>query len=121
MRWVASGVAGGLVVAAVAAWLWLRGADLWLVQPMTPVRAAAPDAEPLSVPGASEASMSRARALQTKGRLHEALAALDGVPYGDDAWLDAQALRAAIQRQLLTGAGTPLPVPDGTLGQGARQ
>ena len=50
------------------------------------------------------------RALQAKGRLHEALAALDGVPHGDAAWRDAQALRAAIQRQLLAGAGTPLAV-----------
>ena len=122
VRWVAAGVAGGLVVAAAAAWLWLPGADGWLVQATKPPRvAAAPDAEPLSVPGASEASMSRARALQAKGRLHEALTALDGVPYGDAAWLEAQALRSVIQRQLLAGAGTPLPVPDGTLGQGARQ
>jgi tetratricopeptide (TPR) repeat protein len=122
VRWVAAGVAAGVVVAAAAAWLWFRGADAWLVQATTPARAAvAPDAEPLPVPAASEASMSRARALQAKGRLHEALVALDGIPHGDILWLEAQTLRAAIQRQLLAGAGTPLPGPDGVIGQGSRQ
>jgi hypothetical protein len=121
-RWVAAGVAAGVAAAAAAAWLWFPGADTWLVQARTPARVAvAQDAEPLPVPAASEASLSRARTLQAKGRLHEALVALDGVRHGDSSWTEAQALRTAIQRQLLAGAGTPLPRPDDALEQGPRQ
>jgi hypothetical protein len=122
VRWVAAGVAAGVVTAAAAAWLWYRGADAWLVQAPTPSRGAvAQDAEPLPVPAASEASLARARALQVKGRLHEALVALDAVHQGDSSWPEAQGLRAAIQRQLLAGAGAPLSRPDGASEQGARQ
>jgi hypothetical protein len=121
LRWVAAGAVVGVVVAAASAWLWLRGADVWLAQSTTPVRSAvALDAEPLPVPAASEASLFRARTLQAKGRLHEALLALDGVRHGDGSWAEAQTLRAAIQRQLLGGAGSPLLRPDGATGQGPR-
>jgi hypothetical protein len=122
VRWVAAGVAAGVVVAAAAAWLWFRGTDVWLVQVTTPSRGTfAQDAEPLPVPAASEASLARARALQVKGRLHEALAALDAVPPGDSSWSEAQSLRAAIQRQLLAGAGAPLSRADGASEQDSRQ
>jgi tetratricopeptide (TPR) repeat protein len=121
-RWVGAGLAAGLVVAAAAAWLWLRGADLSLGQVTTaPSGSVTQDAEPLPVPAASEASLARARALQEKGRLHDALAALDEVPNGDGSWPEAQALRAAIQRQLLAGVGVPLTRPDGGSDQGPRQ
>jgi hypothetical protein len=122
LRWVAAGVAAGVVVAAAAAWLWLRGADAWLGQATTPSRASVThDTEPLPVPAASEASLARARALQVKGRLHEALGALDAVRHGDSSWTEAQTLRAAIQRQLLAGAGAPLARPDGGADQDPRQ
>ena len=122
VRWVAAGVVGGVVVAAATTWLWFRGADAWLVQPTTPSPGAVTqDAEPLPVPAASEASLARARALQVTGRLHDALAALDAVRNGDGSWAEAQALRAAIQRQLLAGAGAPLARPDGSSDQGPRQ
>ena len=122
VRWVAAGVIAGVIVAAASTWLWFRGADAWLVQSATPSAGAVTlDAEPLPVPAASEASLARARALQVKGRLHDALAALDTVRNGDGSWAEAQALRAAIQRQLLTGAGAPLARPDGGSDQGPRQ
>jgi len=122
VRWVAAGVIAGVIVAAVSTWLRFRGADFWLVQSTTPSASAVTlDAEPLPVPAASEASLARARALQVNGRLHDALAALDAVRNGDGSWAEAQALRAAIQRQLLTGAGAPLGRPDGGSDQGPRQ
>jgi tetratricopeptide (TPR) repeat protein len=109
LRWIAAGGAAGIVVAAAAAWLWFRGADAWLVQATAPAPAAVgQDAEPLPVPAASEASLSRARTLQAKGRLHEALASLDAIRHGDASWSEAQQLRAAIQQQLLVGEGEPL-------------
>jgi tetratricopeptide (TPR) repeat protein len=121
-RWIGAGVAAGLVVAAAAAWLWLRGADLFLSQVTTaPPGSVTQDAEPLPVPAASEASLARARILQEKGRLHEALAALDEVRNGDGSWPEAQTLRAAIQRQLLAGVGVPLARPDAGSDQGPRQ
>jgi len=113
VRWVAAGLAAGVVVAAAAAWLWFRGADAWLVQATAPAPAAVgQDAEPFIVPAASEASLSRARTLQSKGRLHEALTSLDTIRHGDASWAEAQKLRAAIQRQLLSGEGRPLSRPD---------
>jgi hypothetical protein len=121
-RWVAAGVAAGAVVAATAAWLWFRGADAWLVQETAAPRGTvAQDTEALPVPAASEASLARARTLQAKGRLHEALAALDEVRNGEGSWPEAQALRIVIQRQLLAGSGAPLARPDGSPDQGPRQ
>jgi len=110
-RWVAAGVAGGVLVAAAGAWLYYRGADLWL-SPSTTVRAAVSrDAEPLPVPAASEVALARARSQQAKGHLHDALTALENVQPGDPLWGEAQNLRAAMQRQLLAGVGAPLDQP----------
>jgi hypothetical protein len=110
LRWVAAGVASGAIVAAAAAWLWFRGADTGIAQATTSAPAAvASDSEPLPVPAASEASIARARALQARGHLREALAALDGVRHGDALWLEADTLRGVIQKQLMNGAGSPVP------------
>ena len=104
-KWMAIGVAGGVAVAATAAWLWLRGTDWLQLDATSPAPAAAhiPD-EPLAVPTASEASIARARTLHAKGHLHEALTALDGVRHGDALWPEADALRETIQRELLDGS-----------------
>jgi hypothetical protein len=114
---IAAGAAALVLVGSAAAWLWLGGPAGWLVQATVPTGAAPHDSEPLDVPSPSEAALSRARTLQVKGRLHEALLALDDVRRGDASWPQAQQLRAAIQRQLLSGAGVPLstdpaPGPD---------
>ena len=107
-RWVFAGVAAGVLAAAAGGWVYFRGADLWL-SPATTVRAAVShQSEPLPVPAASAVALARARSLQGKGRLHDALSALENVPHGDPAWAEAQALRATMQRQLLAGVGTPL-------------
>jgi len=119
-RWVAAGVAAGVLAAAAGGWLYFRGADLWL-SPETTVRAAVSrDVERLPVPAASEVALARARSLQAKGRLHDALGALENVPHGDPAWAEAQTLRAAMQRQLLAGVGAPLDQP-GAAGQGSQR
>jgi tetratricopeptide (TPR) repeat protein len=119
-RWVSAGIAAGALAAVAGAWLYYRGADLWL-SPTTTVRAAVSrDAEPLPVPAASEVALARARTLQAKGQLHDALSALESVPQGDPLWTEARALRAAMQRQLLLGVGAPLDQPRAA-GQGDRQ
>lgn len=112
--WVAAGLLGGLLVAAaVAVVLWIRG-DAWLTWTTPPV--AAPTsaiAEPLPVPSASDVAMARGCSLYSKGRLHEALVAFESIRPGDPLRAQADASRAAIQRQLLAAArgedSTPAP------------
>jgi hypothetical protein len=113
MVWVAAGVAAGLLAAAVVAVvLWIRG-DAWLA--WTPPPASAPTRaapEPLPVPSASEVWMARGRDLFRKGRLHDALGALEAIRPGDPLRAQADNCRAAIQRQLLAAArGTDAAVP----------
>jgi hypothetical protein len=52
-------------------------------------------------------ALGRARTLALRGRLHEALAALDAVRATDSEKPDADRLRADIQRQLLDFSSTP--------------
>lgn len=105
LLWVAAGVAAGLLVAAVAGVvLWIRG-DAWLA--WTPPPIANPSAiavEPVPVPAASDVWMARGRDFYAKGRLHEALGALEAIRPGDPLRAQADACRAAIQRQLLAAA-----------------
>jgi tetratricopeptide (TPR) repeat protein len=77
--------------------------------------------EPLPLPGATEAFLSRARALYSTGRLRDALNEIDRVPIGDPLRREAERLRADIQRQLLAVAaadqaaaasGDSLPAPN---------
>ncbi len=111
-RWWQAGIALAVVVVVAAGWVWIRGSNGW---PVGTGRASQPaagfDLDPLPVPDTSEIALSRARTLQSKGRLHEALSALDGVRRGDGSWTEAQTLRVLIQRQLLAGSGVPLARP----------
>ncbi len=84
--------------------------------PGTPVAAFEAAASPLPVPAASEAYVARADAFFQAGKLPDALAALDRVGPGDAQFREAQALRARVQRALLSattawssGAGEPVP------------
>jgi tetratricopeptide (TPR) repeat protein len=112
MVWIATGVLGGLLAAAAAGVvLWIRG-DAWLS--WTPAPSAAPSAvpnEPLPVPSASEVWMTRGRNLYSRGRLHEALAALEAIRPGDPLRGQADTCRAAIQRHLLAAARSDGPPP----------
>ncbi len=63
-----------------------------------------PPQEPLPVPVAAEISLARATTLYAKGRLHEALTALDAIRPGDALQSRADGLRGEIQRRLLDAA-----------------
>lgn len=84
--------------------------------PRTPLAAFEAGATPLPVPSASEVYVARAEAFFAAGKLPDALAALDRVAPGDARYGDAQALRARVQRTLLSATmawssngGEPLP------------
>lgn len=112
MVWVAAGVLFGLLAAAaVGVILWIRG-DAWLS--WTPAPSAAPStvvSDPLPVPSASEVWLARGRNLSARGRLHEALAALEAIRPGDPLRSQADTCRAAIQRHLLAAARPDGPPP----------
>jgi hypothetical protein len=59
----------------------------------------------LALPRRGEIALGRARALEARGRLHEALATLDLVRLTDPERPEADRVRADIQRQLLAMAG----------------
>lgn len=90
--------------------LWTQG-EFWLpIRTAVPVVVVEGSRERVPVPAASEVWIARARGLFEKGRLREALAALDEVPRGDPHRLTADELRATIQRSLLDLArGTVAP------------
>jgi tetratricopeptide (TPR) repeat protein len=110
--------AAAVAATSLVAWVWFDGAAGWLLQATTPARVAGHDVEALPVPYPSESSLSRARALHSKGRLHEALTALESIRRTDPMWPEGQRLRAEIQRQLLAGVGAPLPAPQGAVSSG---
>ena len=64
-------------------------------------------AEPLPLPSGASVRVSRARRLVEEGRLHQALDLLDTVGSGNPLTAEADALRATIQRQLLSPAAAP--------------
>ena len=107
VKWIAAGVACGFVAGAFGlALLWSRGIQ-WVPTigpPSTPPLMAQPPAEPLPVPGAADTWIARARALHGKGRLREALVALDALRPDDPEYAQAEELRATIQRQLLAAS-----------------
>jgi tetratricopeptide (TPR) repeat protein len=100
---------------ATRPWLWLlaaallamSAAGLWIVVNGSGdgAFASAPAVDPavdvLPVPGASDAHLARASVLFGAGKLPDALAVLDRISPGDNAYPDAQALRARVQRELL--------------------
>jgi tetratricopeptide (TPR) repeat protein len=67
----------------------------------------------LPVPQPGEVALVRARAFYTRGRLDDALRALDEIARGDQSAVEADALRAEIQRVLLEAAGVPAPLAPG--------
>lgn len=92
----------GLAAGALAMFYWSAQGSGWT--PPVPATASRVAEEPLPVPSPSEVWLSRARALYAKGRLRDALTALDAVRHGDALRPQADDLRATIQRQLLDSA-----------------
>ncbi|MDA1183187.1 MAG: hypothetical protein O2930_00910 [Acidobacteria bacterium] len=77
-------------------------------------------AEALPIVRASDISVDRARALYADGRLLEALRALDGIGIADPNRVEAEALRADVQRALFADAGLDLSISASALSGGAR-
>jgi tetratricopeptide (TPR) repeat protein len=98
---LAIGVLSGALV--VIAW---NGRDLPWRPSSAPAASGggAPILEPLPVPSPAEVSLSRARTFYSKGRVRDALAALDAIRPGDPLRSQADDLRITIQRQLLATA-----------------
>lgn len=116
IRWIAGGaIAGAVLGAAVLAIAVQRGVIEWPASLRGESRQASPLATPLPVPSASELALARAQALHARGNLHDALAALDSIPYGDPLQARAEQLEATIQRQLLDAVAGQAPDREGTV------
>lgn len=103
-QWIAAGLAGAVIGAGVIVVL-LR-ADLG-PELVGSTRARVQHGllgSPVAVPTAAEVALSRGEALFARGRLHEALVALDAVPAGDALRARADEIVSAIQKQLLAAA-----------------
>jgi hypothetical protein len=105
LRWIVAGAAAGVLLAALGLMMLGDQGAHWFglsreVRATSPAR---PE-EPLPVPTASDLSLSRARALRSRGHLREALTALDAIGYGDRLQPQADELRARIQQELLMAA-----------------
>ena len=108
LAWVAAGIITGLLIAAsAAAFLFARGEWSPIDRATTAGTTRPAPADLLPVPTAADIRLSRARALHAKGRLYDALAALDGIRHGDPRSTDADELRTAIQRALLAAGRAP--------------
>jgi hypothetical protein len=101
--------AAGLIVAALLVASWDRFDVRWsadrphLADPGPPVV----ETSALPLPSPAELLIAQARALYTRGRLHEALRAVEGVRRDDARRFEADRLRADIQRDLLSVAELP--------------
>ena len=109
-QWIASGLAAGIIVGAVAlTWLVNRGMAPWPLLAPADVVATAPFTPPVPVPRRADLALARAEALYARGRLHDALSALQSVPAGDPVRARADALMSEIQRQLLANSRSNYP------------
>ena len=112
LAWVAAGIITGLLLAASGvAFLFARGEWSTLDRRTTAAVAPVAAVEPLSIPSPGDVWLARARALHAKGRLHDALRALDAVRRGDPRRREADELRAAIQRALLAAGRSQIVGP----------
>lgn len=110
LKWIAAGVlSGALLGAGLAVVLVQQGVIAWPSVLQGNSVAPAPLATALPVPSTAELALTRAIALHERGRLREALDLLEGIGYGDPLRNRADALKAAIQRQLLGAAGRQAP------------
>lgn len=102
--WIAAGLVAGVILGVSALALILSGTGrLPFLGAADPLPVSTLNS-PLPVPTAGEIALSQAQALYARGRLTEALRALEGVPGGDPRRPRADELAAAIQRQLLAAA-----------------
>lgn len=115
VRWLPLALAivlGGLLLATAATWDQILPL---LVAPEAPaVAAPLPVEASVPVPRRAEFALTRAHSLFQRGHLREALHQLDRLPAGDPLQREVDALRATIQRTLLTGSdpGVALNPPE---------
>ena len=104
VKWIVLGLgAGTLLGAAAIVVLVNRGVVPWpAVQQKAPVTATL--TTPLPVPSLAEIALARAQRLESRGRLHDALDALEPIDIGDPLRARADELKASVQRQLLAAA-----------------
>jgi hypothetical protein len=106
VAWVAAGLAGGILIAALAGtYLWIAADPYDTKSPGVIAPALAED--PLPVPAACEIRLSRARDLFAQGRLSEAAAELEPGDPDERHRESMDELKAAIQRQLLGSSSPP--------------
>jgi len=103
-RWIGAGVLAGLLLATVVLGLLIQGGVVSWLFPAADQRSPSTMKATLPVPSIAEVALSRGESLRGRGRLHEALAALEAVPGGDPLRPRADELTAIIQRQLLAAA-----------------
>jgi len=102
LKWIAGGVAAGAIMgAAVVTLLLQQGVVEWPVGLPSDALAGSALTSALPVPSPAELALTRAQNLHVRGRLHEALSALDAISYGDPVRTRADELKTIIQRQLL--------------------
>jgi hypothetical protein len=108
-RWVIA----GLALVAVAAAVVLGGAPAlsWMVDVPSVPPQVAQAVDPLPIVRTADTLLDRARGLYAGGHLHDALRLLDRIDIADPARVDADRLRAGIQRDLLAGASVVPPAP----------
>jgi hypothetical protein len=94
-------VAAAMLVGGLPIGTWLS--ELQTVEPAPTARPLSP--EPLPVVRASELMLDRARTLHADGRLRDALRTLDAIRMADPVRLEADQLRADIQREMFVAAG----------------
>ena len=103
-RWIGAGVLAGLLLATVVLGLLVQGGVVSWLFPPRDQRSSSTLKPTLPVPSIAEVALSRGESFLARGRLHEALAALEAVPTGDPLRPRADELTALIQRQLLAAA-----------------
>jgi hypothetical protein len=114
VKWIAAGAIGGALLAAAGLGVLVeRGVIAWPIGFRGETSASVPLALALPVPSSAEIALSRAEALQARGRLRDAMAALDAIPYGDPLRPRADALKTAIQRDLLAAGRAQAPKREG--------
>jgi tetratricopeptide (TPR) repeat protein len=103
-HWVLAGLSGILLGAAAIVAASRADLGIWL---MGSAPAGAPHgllSTSVPVPTAADVALTRGETLFARGRLHEALLALDAVPNGDPLRARADEITSAIQKQLLAAA-----------------
>jgi len=112
LKWVVIGLGAGAVLGAAALVVLVdRGVVPW---PSARQEAAvnSPLTTPLPVPSLAEIALSRAQRLESRGRLREALEALEPISSGDPLRARADDLRTSVQRRLLAAARGDSPRAD---------